>query len=331
MTGDGASENRSAFRSLSTISMREIIDKSSLTLTTKQKTIIPLSEYNVAFHHPIQNDITIFIGGEMPHLIKKIVNALERSGSVKSTDLNFRNQPMTLKMIQQLWLCEQGEAKLGSLRINFLTDDHFPPRTSFHRMKVFLATQVVSATVIRLIDMHADKCGGNKKYQPIRSLIEKIDLLVDISNNTKVNNRGVVKGCEAIDRPNHFHLKQLLEILELFSEWKAESKTKANFIPYQSYEDLIHLCTTMIGISTTYLKEDKSRVMVQRPGGSDDCEHEFGGIREKNDKPTALDVQQGVARRTGTKTSTFNALSKANTSGDKDIFTNELKTKLHRK
>jgi len=151
VTGDGASENRSAFRSLSTISMREIIDKSSLTLITKQKTIIPLSEYNVAFHHPIQNDITIFIGGEMPHLIKKIVNALERSGSVKSTDLNFRNQPMTLKMIQQLWLCEQGEAKLGSLRTNFLTDDHFPPRTSFHRMKVFLATQVVSATYLPLI------------------------------------------------------------------------------------------------------------------------------------------------------------------------------------
>ena len=49
-------------------------------------------------------------------------------------------------------------------------------------MKVFLATQVVSATVIRLIDMHVDKCGGNEKYQPIRSLIEKIDRLVDLSH-----------------------------------------------------------------------------------------------------------------------------------------------------
>ena len=116
-----------------------------------------------------------------------------------------------------------------------------------------------------------------------------------------------------------------------YSEWKAESKTKANFIRYQSYEDLILLCTTMIGIATTYLKEDKSRVMVQRRGGSGGCEHEFGGIREKNDKPTALDVQQGVARRTGTKTSTFNALSKANTSGDKDIYTNEITATLYRK
>ena len=66
-------------------------------------------------------------------------------------------------------------------------------------------------------------------------------------------------------------------------------------------------------------------------GGSDDCEHEFGGIREKDDKPSALDVQQGVARRTGTKTSTFNALSKANTAGDKDIYTNEITATLKRK
>ena len=71
--------------------------------------------------------------------------------------------------------------------------------------------------------------------------------------------------------------------------------------------------------------------MVQRRGGSDDCEHEFGGIRERNDKPSALDVQQVVSRRTGTKTSTFNAISKANTSGDKDIYASEITSKLMRK
>ena len=71
--------------------------------------------------------------------------------------------------------------------------------------------------------------------------------------------------------------------------------------------------------------------MIQRRGGSDDCEHEFGGIRERNAKPTALDVQQGVTRQTGTKTLIFNALSKANTSGDKDIHTNEIISILYKK
>ena len=72
MTADGASENRSAFRALATITMKEIFEKNtSIHLTAKQKSIIPMSEYKVAFYHPIQDDITIFIGGEMPHLIKK--------------------------------------------------------------------------------------------------------------------------------------------------------------------------------------------------------------------------------------------------------------------
>ena len=185
--------------------------------------------------------------------------------------------------------------------------------------------------MLQLIDRHACKCGGIEKYAPIRALIANIDRLVDICNNTRMNNRGVVKGCEEIDSSNHFHLNELISILVIFAEWKAEAKTKAHFIPYQSYEDLIQLVTTIIGIATVYLKPNKSRVMVQRRGGSDDCEHEFGGIRQKNDKPSALDVQKGVARRTGTKTSTFNALSKANTAGDKDIYTSEITATLKRK
>ena len=41
--------------------------------------------------------------------------------------------------------------------------------------------------------------------------------------------------------------------------------------------------------------------MVQRRVGSNDCKHGFGGIKERNTKPTALDIQQGVARHTGTR------------------------------
>ena len=33
----------------------------------------------------------------MPHLIKKIVNAFDRSGKKKSTDLKFRGQKMSLE------------------------------------------------------------------------------------------------------------------------------------------------------------------------------------------------------------------------------------------
>ena len=126
-----------------------------------------------------------------------------------------------------------------------------------------------------------------KNAKPLKYVVARYVVGAD---NARVSNRGVVKGCEEIDSPHHFHLQDLINILDIFAEWRSEAKPKANFIPYQSYEDLIYLITINIGIATIYLKEDKSRTMVQRHGDSDNCEHEFGGIRERNAKPSALDV-----------------------------------------
>ena len=42
-------------------------------------------DINIAFPHPIRNDILLFIGGDMPHLVKNVVNALERSVEKYST------------------------------------------------------------------------------------------------------------------------------------------------------------------------------------------------------------------------------------------------------
>ena len=50
--------------------------------------------------------------------------------------------------------------------------------------------------------------------------------------------------------------------------------------------------------------------MVHRRGGSDDYDQEFGGIRKRNAKSAALDVQQSVARKTCNKTSAFIEQSK---------------------
>ena len=85
-------------------------------------------------------------------------------------------------------------------------------------MKVFLATQVVSSTMLQLIHRYAAQCGESEKYAPIRAIIANIDRLVDICNNTRMNNRGVVKGCEDINSSNHFHLNELISILEIFAE-----------------------------------------------------------------------------------------------------------------
>ena len=76
-----------------------------------------------AFKHPMCPCIWIFIGGDMPHLLKKIVSSFDRSGTVSSTDLKFRGKSISLVMLRRIWDCDQNRE--GDLRTNILTLDHF--------------------------------------------------------------------------------------------------------------------------------------------------------------------------------------------------------------
>ena len=69
VTADGASENQSAFNTLAHTSMGKIFTQNDVKLSVNQKDILPLDK-KLAFTHPIRENVTIFIGDEMPHLIK---------------------------------------------------------------------------------------------------------------------------------------------------------------------------------------------------------------------------------------------------------------------
>ena len=57
-------------------------------------------------------------------------------------------------------------------------------------MRVHLAVQVVSNSMMRLIDDYTDMCGGRDSYKSLKLMVSKIDRLVGIMNNTDVSNRG---------------------------------------------------------------------------------------------------------------------------------------------
>jgi hypothetical protein len=108
----------------------------------------------------------------------------------------------------------------------------------------------------------------------------KVDRLVDICNGTIKNKKGVKKGCENIDRPDHPLLKEALEVLVMFAEWKKEAgKETSAFITNQSYEDLCWLVCCLVGVSQTYLRPDQKNILVQRRLGTDDIEHIFAYFR----------------------------------------------------
>ena len=61
------------------------------------------------------------------------------------------------------------------------------------------------------------------------------------------------------------------------------------------------LIYSIIGITRTYLKENKSRRICRSKSGTDDCEPEFSGARLRNPKLIQGDMRTINARRTGTK------------------------------
>ena len=101
LVGDGAAKNRSAMKSLGTLSIEDVLE---CHLNDNLRRLLPM-DMKIAFNHPIRSAILIFIRGDMPHLIKKFVNVLERSGEKYSTNLFFENNHMSLKMSKNVWGC----------------------------------------------------------------------------------------------------------------------------------------------------------------------------------------------------------------------------------
>ena len=66
ITCDGASENRSAIKSLGTETIEDVLGEY---LSAERKILYPMKQV-ITFYHPIRSDILIFIGGKMPHLVK---------------------------------------------------------------------------------------------------------------------------------------------------------------------------------------------------------------------------------------------------------------------
>jgi hypothetical protein len=95
-------------------------------------------------------------------------------------------------------------------------------------------------------------------------IISKVDHLVDIFNGTVKNKNDEPKGCENLNSPSHALLQEVVDILSLFTEWKAEAESNkkgkggGNFIPWQLYEDLYFMIFGMVGVAQRYLKEDES-------------------------------------------------------------------------
>ena len=82
----------------------------------------------------------------------------------------------------------------------------------------------------------------------------------------------------------------------------------------------------MVGIACYYLKDNKSRWMNQKNGGSDPCEHFFAKTRQVNPLPTLKQCREITSKISGVKigsSTMFTFNPKTNTGGvkrDHDMY-----------
>ena len=200
-------------------------------------------------------------------------------------------------------------------------------------MRVHLAVQVLSSSVLSLIDRYTKDSDVQKdkgselvqKYAPLRTIVQSCNRLVDIWNANHD------KKCKCIDSPVHSHVKELHSILLVFAEWKNSCKSKNEFITNESWEDLCWMIYGIIGISSIYLRKDESRRMMQRRGGSDCCENEFAAFRQSNSNGTEYDIRGIEARRSayrGHNVSNFSKIVKSNSGREDRVDLASLYAKL---
>lgn len=268
-------------------------------------------EKMIAFAHPIDPDEVVFIWQDMPHVMKRAVNVLERSNprnehrcSLRIYDEHGVAETMCLEMIRDVWEAFGGGG-MSSLRFNKLTLEHFV-KNAFNRMRVPLALQVISKSVADMLReaMRTNLLPGAKALGSLIKICLKLDRLVDI-----LNGAGQEKRAPIINSPHHDTLYEALDILGWFGDWKHDLEAREldleiNFLNSELWQDLSGMILSFVCTCRHHLTQFPESSVCQRRGQQDVVEHHFGHLRDaagSGRAVTAWAACSGTAKAAGTR------------------------------
>lgn len=274
--GDGARENVIFFDTLSTESIDSIISDTTRALF-QQFDLEAMTNNNIAMIDPINNE-PIFFVEDMPHIVKRIVNAMDRSSSDRqSRDMKYGDKSLNLGLIKTIWKASGGLS--NELKASRLTMKHFV-KDNFSRMRVYLAVQVLSNSVVELIIKVRDdedvKLPFHKEYyNPLIQIATHVNKLVDIINGRDRADFRKESGVEIIT--------SLLKILKWFDEWKklndrCKELDEKNFLPEDTWIGIKRMILGYICLIDHYCI-GQGLVICPRRTLSDVCEHLFSMMR----------------------------------------------------
>ena len=172
---------------------------------------------------------------------------------------------------------------------------------------------------------------SSEQLAPLRKVLLTVDRLMDIMNATsKVD--ADFKDCERIDKPTHELLGELCVTLNMFTEWKEEAGTfRERFIPRESFDDIIWIVVSIVGLSWKNLDDDGSKILSQDRCMSDCCEFHFGNIRMRNESAGIQNCEHATAHAQAVRTHTFSMNGTNNNAGARKETLTELMAPLSKK
>ncbi|XP_071483429.1 uncharacterized protein [Diadema antillarum] len=253
-------------------------------------------------HHwtwnPFAKERKVFFFSDPPHLIKTVRNNFANSGCHSNTrNLMFRGQQISWQHIQRVydWDLSSGS---GLRKLYKISSDHLN-LTPSSRMRVSLATQVLSATMANALESQ-----GLEETESTRYIIRMMDLFFDCLNVSSVcagkkKRKPSLEPYRSADDWRFTFLED--EFLSFLHEWETEGK----LVPGLSRAEKGKLClskTTMDGLVMTVksftalarelLAEEGVEYLLSEKLSQDPLEEHFGKQRGMGGRYENPDARQ---------------------------------------
>ena len=248
----------------------------------------------VAYPHPTKEDLTIVAAADMPHAVKKQVNAVENSGKPNSQrDLHLDGLPIQLRMGRDVWALTPDYNHEGGIRLYRKLNIDVFDKTAKTRMRFGLAARALGGTMKKCIIEYRDKnskLASPGTYDSYIELCTQTDKFVDVMNGNRE------KGCSNIISPNHEHVFDLLDYVKFLTRWKSQADALNNPNLYFAPSTHQDSCWTALSIVILARRQlPKGYDIVQCRGGTDYLEKTFCISRGKNANATAQGTNGQIA------------------------------------
>ena len=252
----------------------------------------------------------MFVVSDYPHVLKKVVNGLSNKNRVllrpraggRGEDL------LSLQMLEKVWRVHRDQGarmrECGgelALRQDRLSEQHFH-KTRFSKMRVHLAAQVMSRSMLRMIDVVTGPEGilaaDKEQYGALRQLVACVDRLTDIAN-CRGDSSPSRAACNPIWSADDPQLKELLHILAFFASWRAGlvgvgADLHKHFLSSECWEDLKSNVLGSVTFAVWFTKDRDDRCAILRKLQQDCVEHHFSNVRAHAGESVSLSQPAGT-------------------------------------